>query len=529
MISSTHSQPASPHSKNAQHLSRLKLAVKSLVFGSVLATGLLNAAPAINPITSKVHNVQGQFQTINDHGTASGFYRGNYDPSLHDHYQGIARHPTRKDIFFVSKSGDSASPAAIMGVLLSNEINSTHMNHNLWRKGAPNTNTAPQSTAYTYWEETHGQECDHFGGIQASGELLAVAIEKCGSNNGRIYLYDTLNTAYPTLMRINADGISQADALDIGYKTAGAVGIIEDSPGLYTIAAFVDGNSKLRFRQFRKSGSTLTATSSWKTFYPPSNQSYGWERGTGAHQSLNLVRQSDNKLYAIGFQRGVLQNDYMFLYEVQGIGYDGNGYLTGSPNLVYRAKRYMYCTNWESTGERMCDFQASAGLAVVAGKNDNSSGELTILASAHDDDKGPSNNVAPITEFRNRVVNVIDSSFGYCGHQSWATLYDDDHMNGDRNITITEYNTNRDDFKYLHNSTIDFGDKASAISYCIRPGCTLYAYKNSGYSSLLFSISGSGTGTYGYDNDLKRSSGGYYRSNWKDKGDKISSVRLVCN
>ena len=163
-----------------------------------------------------------------------------------------------------------------------NEANALHMNHNLWLKSAPNTNTAPQKTASTYWEETHGQACDHFGGLQASGELLAVAIEKCGNHNGRIYFYDTADTAYPTLMRINADGVTGADALGIGYKTAGAVGIIEDSPGLYTLAAFVDGNTKVRFRQFRKQGSSLIATSYWKTYYPPSNQSNGWERGTGA-------------------------------------------------------------------------------------------------------------------------------------------------------------------------------------------------------------------------------------------------------
>ena len=505
--------------------------IKRCITALILSTTSLGlaAAPTINPVTSKVKNVQQQFSTINDHGTPSGFYRGSFDPDMHNHYQGINRHPTRSDIFFVSKSGENSSPAAIMGVYLSNEIGTTHMNHNLWQKGVYTTETLPQSSASTYWEETENEACDHFGGLQASGAVLAVAVEECGSSNGRIYFYDALNTAWPTKLTVNADSQSNAGYLDIGYKTTGAVGVIEDSPGLYTIAVFADGNSKLMFRQFQLSGSQLTATSSWKIWYPPSSQSNGWERGTGAHQSINLVRQNDDKLYAIGFQRGILQSDYMFLYEVQGLSYNTSGHLQGSPYLSYRAKRHMYCTNWQSSGNRMCDFQAAAGLSVVNGVSGNTNGELTVLAGAHDDDKGPYDNVAPITEFRNKVVNVIDSGFGYCGHSSWVTLYDDDHMDGDRNITLTEFNSNREDFAYLHNGSINFGDKASAISYCIRPGCTATLYKNSGYDSVLFTITGYGSGTWGYDNDLKRSSGGYYRTNWSDKGDKISSAKLVCN
>ncbi len=505
-----------------------KVLNRALLLSGIMLGVSVQAAPAITPITSKVTNITQQFQTINDHGTPSGFYRGQFDPSRTNHYQGIARHPTRPDIFFASKSGDSGSPAAIMGVYLSSEINAEHMNHNLWKKGASTTVTAPQSSASTYWEDTRDNKCDHFGGLQASGNVLAVAVEKCGAGNGQIYFYDIENTAYPTKLFVTADQLTNTDSLDIGYSTAGAVGLIEDSPGLYTIAAFVDGNSKLKFRQFRKSGNTLTATSSWYTFYPPSNQSSGWERGTGAHQAINLVRQNDDKLYAIGFQRGILQNDYMFLYQVQGLNYDQDGYLLGSPNLTYLSQKHMYCTNWQSNNTRMCDFQAAAGVSIINGANGKNNGELTVLALAHDDDKGPYSNVAPLTEFRNQVVNVVDPNFGYCGQSSWVTLYDDDHMQ-DRNITLTEYNNSREDFNYLHNSSINFGDKASAISYCIRPSCTAYLYKDSGYSGLIISINGSGTGTYGYDNDLKRSSGGYYRYNWSDKGDKISSLRLVCN
>ncbi len=505
-----------------------------LVFTLTLnAGGPTLAQPSINPTTSKVKDVRSQFVTINDHGTPSGFTRGSINPTMSHHYQGITRHPSRPAAFFLSKSGDSSSPAALLGTYLSTETSSRQMNHNLWAKGATNTHgTYPVGSAFTYWEETAGEICDHLGGLQAAGKVIAVAAEKCsGGDHGtqaRVLFYFLHNTYYPIAIDITADGWAGQDSLNVGYSTAGAAGIIEDSGNRYTVMVFTDGNRRLRFRQFGLNGYTLTATGPWRTWVTPTNQSSGWETGTGAHQALNLIRQNDNALFVGGTQRGWAENDYMFLYRVYGLSYDSAGTLQGNPWLSYQAKRHIYCTNWENTGSRMCDLMAAGGFYVAPAANSDSHGELILLASAHNDDKGPAANLAPITEFRNRNIRTLDNSYGDCGTSSWATLYDDDHMDGDRNITITEYNSDREDFKYLHNSTIDFGDKASAFSYCIRNGCTLTAYKHSGYSSPLITIYGSGSGTYGYDNDLKRSSGGYVGSNWSGKGDEISSIRISC-
>ena len=497
----------------------------------ILLASSTSATPPIDPITSKVRNVPAQFFSINDHGTPSGFYRGTIDPNLYDHYQGISRHPTLGSVFFVSKNGDAASPPAVMSVYMPNENGTRQMKHNLWAKNANNTHgTYPNDGAYTYWEDS--RSCRHFGGLQAAGKILAVAGEEChDSEHGlwaRIYFYYVHNTYWPIPIDVTTDFYQDKDSLSLGYHTAGAVGIIEDSENLYTIAVFTDGNRKVRFRQFELGGYTMTATSDWMTYDTPSSQINGWETGTGAHQALNLIRQDDDTLFVAGAQRGILQSDHIFLYRVYGLYYDGNGHLYGSPYLHYQGKRKIYCTNWESTGSRMCDLSAAAGFYVADGAYGNENGELILLAGAHDDDKGPGRNVAPITEFRNKNVRVIDGNYGDCGTSSWATLYDDDHMDGDRNITITEHNSYLEDFKYLHNGSVDFGDKASAISYCIRPGCTLKAYKHSGYGSALLTVTGYGTGAYGFDNDLERSSGGYYGINWSNRGDEISSVKIYC-
>jgi hypothetical protein len=490
------------------------------------------ASPEIDPITSKAKAVSQQFFSINDHGTPSGFIRGNIDPTSAKHYQGITRHPSLGDVFFLAKSGDSNSPAAVLGVNMPGESDTRHMNHNLWAKNATNTGgTNPNDAAFTYWEDTLSGDCDHLGGIQAAGKVLAVPGENCNGgshgSDGRVYLYNLHNTYQPELIDITADGSSAQDSANVGFASAGAVGIIEDSENLYTVMVFTDGNKRVRFRQFELIGNSMTATSDWLTFVTPSNQSNGWETGTGAHQTINLVRQDDDQLYVVGTQRGLLENDYMFLYKVNGLSYDAAGHLSGAPSLAYEGKRHMACTNWKETGTRMCDLQAAAGIHVVNGANGNNNGELVLLASAHDDDKGPNNNLAPITEFRNKNIRTIDNDFGDCGTGSWATLYDNDRMGG-RNITITEFNSAKDDFKYLHNGSINFGDKASAISYCIRSGCTLNAYNNSGYGSKTLSITGSGSGTYGYDNDLKRGSRGHFGANWSRKGDKISSIEISC-
>ncbi|MEM8995989.1 MAG: hypothetical protein AAGF23_14475, partial [Acidobacteriota bacterium] len=133
-----------------------------------------SAAPPIDPITSKVKNVRGQFLSLNDHGTASGFYRGSIDPNLFDHYQGISRHPTVGSVFFVSKNGDMSSRQAVMAVYMPNEAGTRQMKHNLWAKDATTTHdTNPNDGAFTYWEDR--RPCWHFGGLQASGKILAVA------------------------------------------------------------------------------------------------------------------------------------------------------------------------------------------------------------------------------------------------------------------------------------------------------------------------------------------------------------------
>ncbi len=505
-----------------------------------LAQSSFAQPPAIDPITSKVTHVQAQFSSINDHGTPSAFTRGTIDPRRFGaHYQGISRHPTIGSVFFLSKSGDSSSPPAVLGVYLPGEYNTKQMNHNLWAHDANNTHgTETNDSASTYWEDTKNEDCDHFGGLQASGKILAVAAEGCirGSHGtrARAYFYYVQDTFWPMEIDVTADGVSGQDSLDIGHSTAGAAGLIEDSEGLYTLMVFADGNTKVMFRQLELSGLTLTATGGWRTYETPTDYVqqivYGWETGAGAHQALNLVRQNDDALFAIGTQRDWnTENDYMFLYQVSGLSYDASGHLSGSPSLLFKGKRHMYCTNWESTASRMCDFQATGGIYVANGASGNTNGELILLAGAHDDDKGPNSNLAPITEFRNKNVRTIDSGYGDCGTGSWATLYDDDHMDGDRNITITEHNSDRDDFKYLHNGTIDFGDKASAISYCIRSGCTMTAYKDSGYKSPTITIHGSGTGTFGFDNDLKRTTGGFFGTNWSNRGDKISSIKITCN
>ncbi|MEO1369075.1 MAG: hypothetical protein AAFX50_18010, partial [Acidobacteriota bacterium] len=370
-------------------------------------------------------------------------------------------------------------------------------------------------------------------GLQASGKILAVAGEECHDSvhglSPRVYFYYIHNTYWPIPIDVSTALYQGKDSLSlVGEESAGAVAIIEDSDNLYTVAVFADGNTKVMFRQLELNGYTLTATTDWLTYHTPASQVDGWETGTGAHQSLSLIRQDDDTLYIAGAQRGVLQSDQIFLYRVWGLHRDVNGHLFGSPHLVYEGQRKIYCTNWEKSGTRMCNLAAAAGFYVAKGAHGNRNGELILLAGAHDDDKGPGKNVAPITEFRNKNVRVIDPDYGDCGTSSWATLYDDDHMDGDRNITITEHNGDLEDFKYLHRSSIDFGDKASAISYCIRPGCTLRAYKHSGYGSTLLTVTGAGTGTYGYDNDLKRSSGGYHGVNWSGRGDEISSVRITC-
>lgn len=510
---------------NPKNLLKLITAI-GVLSGSSIAI----AAPVIDPVTSKVVNVVEQFRTINDHGTPSGFYRGNYDPTWFKHYQGVARHPTKPEVFYVSKSGDEEIPAAVMGVYLPSERDATHMNHNLWGNYTGQNKTQPNSGNVTFWERTHGNVCKHFGGLQASGAMMVVAAEHCGGN-ARLYIYDLEDKEIPESLVYRSGSKYSVGYIDLPYGTAGAAAVIEDAPGLYSVLVFADGNSKLLLQQFKKNGSELTSVySNWIHLGLPSDQSSGWEQGTGAHQGISLIRQSDDKLFLMGFQRGVMESDHMYLYELAGISYTDTGLLKNVPIITYISHRKMYCTNWPDSGDRMCDFSAGAGVNIVNGKNGNKNGELTILAVAHDDDKGTYNNVAPVTEFRNRLVNVIDPSFGYCGHSSWVTLYDDAGINGDRNIMLTEANKNDEPFQNLAYSSLQFGDKTSAISYCVNPGCTFTAYKNDNYNSAVIQISAStGGAVFGYDTDLDSSSGAYRRVNWTGLGDTISSVKLVCN
>jgi len=119
-----------------------------------------------------------------------GYAPNTWPPPSDEHIQGIARSPqTGKPIFYVTRSGNKNDPdyyASLMVVEMgTRDTDVERLRSNRLLKDEETRNTPPtmdrviKNIPYSYWE--------HPGGIQMSGDILAVPVGSRANNISRLH------------------------------------------------------------------------------------------------------------------------------------------------------------------------------------------------------------------------------------------------------------------------------------------------------------------------------------------------------
>ncbi|MCP4371621.1 MAG: hypothetical protein GY797_26390 [Deltaproteobacteria bacterium] len=180
-----------------------------------------------------------------------------------------------------------------------------------------------------------GMKHDHASGIQLSGSVLAVGTEGGGDPIKSSVVFYDLSDVYsprPVGNRINRS-----------WDTAGAVGLVKRSSD-YLLA--VGGWDSNRVDFYRSNNAALASTrcvfTRFKTWEESRKNTSGWiDDNWGVYQGVNLLRESNGRLYLVGFNRNTGGHDWGDLYSV-------NLNASASRMLKKIDKKHVYCRDGAS-------------------------------------------------------------------------------------------------------------------------------------------------------------------------------------
>ena len=180
-----------------------------------------------------------------------------------------------------------------------------------------------------------GMRHNHASGIQLLGNILAVGAEQGGDpNKSTVVFFDLTNRSNP---------VPVGTPIFRQHETAGAVGIIQLSNYVLLAVGGWDSNVIDFYcsnTQYINSGNFRFDL--LKTWRKSQMSATGWIDGNfGAYQGLNLFRQSNGKLYMVGFNRNSSGQDWADLYSV-----DLN--LSAAYMLKKVDKKHVYCQDGAS-------------------------------------------------------------------------------------------------------------------------------------------------------------------------------------
>jgi hypothetical protein len=413
-----------------------------------------------------INGVVSAFTNLRDHGEPLGFHSGGYNLNVaypsSNHLEGIQRLKAGEGRYFVvSKRDDRGSPFGYVAHSVFMESRNTSGQRLRSNRLSPSI-SQPEDTAPSYADRVVAGVQDgylHGGGLQASGNLVALPLEE-GPGNGKVLLYDYSNPSNPAWLG-TVYGASGA---------AGTASLTKLSDGRFMLVIGQGDAKTLEF--FVSSDTAITPATTWTpydTWYESEIGSGNW----GAFQSLNFVTDcSEGRLYLIGTRLGGLRwgavsDDYAHLYEVT---------LTPNVTIRYVASKHFYCSN---DGSRQCNFDAAGGAFVDKDRN------LLLYVTEHADD-GPAGSVK-MMEYRSIFPNA---ACGWDINQAFVDFYDDSNFS-DRGF-IFDF-ADRSSKNWARFSDVDnFNDKASAVRYCIPPGYRVRLYKDSNYSGGTKDLVGTG-------------------------------------
>ena len=565
---------------------KLKIAGKlTLLLMLFLVANAIGQEAPLEPGNSRglfvVEDALSQFQALKHHGEALAWIlpeaTGAPDPSLLDHYQGLARYPgTGTPIFYVSQKDnddptvpDATGAGGYLHIFRfgTRPTDGERLRSNLQVAGSDTKHTAPSHD--DIWQrairfdgtlQIDGELLPayvHPGGMVIVDDILLLAIDSPPAGDaptGQIVLFDlSADPEYP--IAIHAFPLSHA--ID-------NLAVTQQQDGTYLIWANGDGGKAIRIYQttsnnLRHELIDLELIQEWDHNSSADYDGAGnpWP-GTltvwgdsSAHQSSTFVREPDGTLYMIGMWHegaGDTGWDYADLYRVDPKS-EGGFKLTRLSTRNFHCEYRMSGGALETDG-RICNF-AAADSAYVS-----PSGELMLYSMTHDDEDSNDPDFVRLGEFRHRDVNregsplrrpVAEANGPYTvvegqaltlsgsgwpqGDRPWVELYDDIYWQ-DRSIVV-DY----DDRALLELNDFDdldgFGDKTSSIRWRMPAGLDAELFDDHDFSDRRIVLKGTGqtemianlnaqTVIPGVVEHPGRDAGAYLSFN-----DKTSSMRFV--
>jgi hypothetical protein len=257
---------------------------------------------------------------------------------LLNHFQGIQRLPGSHHVA-ISGSGRSASPAELFIVRLGEA----------GRPGEVVTRLGLDPVMH------------HAGGLSLEGTILAVPLHGGTPRMAKVVFYDVADPERPRKLDVE---------IDRPGRKAGAVALTRLASGRFLAAVLSAYDGLPRRMDFYLSRGTaledgfLAEPATWRVAEVEARPSQ--DRTFSHFQSINFIRQSDDRLYLAGFHNSVASpsilpgRDYADLYEVifPSDTIDALSPRIAKPSIIKAANRLLRCTGG------YCNLDAAAGLFV---------------------------------------------------------------------------------------------------------------------------------------------------------------------
>jgi hypothetical protein len=412
-----------------------------------------------------VENAYQQFEALKHHGEALGWtlpeYFGAPDPSVTDHYQGLARYPgDGVPVFYVTQLDDDdpiLPGASDKGGYLhlvkfgSRPTTGERLRSNLQKIGTDTEDTYPPFTPtvfdswyrsirfdgslvvdsatliYCYSIDPNTGEliCEtgtvwnyelpaynHPGSMAIVDDILFVPLDTRRQDEdpiGFIVLFDLRENGGSRENPVPIHAIMLTHKIDNLAVTRYGFG---DGDGTkYLVWVNGDGGKETKFYKTTSSNLRddtlgLEEVQDWDSNSPADYDGAGhdWPGGQCAHQSSTFLREPDGSLYMIGMRHGHpcydprLGPDYADLFKVEPKPSPSEGFKI----TVERWERELFCAYQGGGGAqhmRICNF-AAANNAYVS-----PSGELILYSIPHNDEDWANPDFVRLAEFRHRDVN----------------------------------------------------------------------------------------------------------------------------
>lgn len=444
-------------------------------------------------------DVEGQFANLQLHGDAMAFRLGvGDDPTVFDHYQGMARlnDPDDGTPYIILTRSWIPRPGEVLVVKMgSRDKDGERLRSNLLKRGTQMKDTAPPEEdwgiSHVHFNGLNGwPKFSHLGGPQLVGDVLVIPLENhCYSNYGGGT--DPCNDLPPipplpplpeigglTLIDLS-DPESPLPLLTKMFYTMGKVGVVgatyigEGEHPVYAnryLFIMTWGNSsEVRFAwsdsdDLKQTGDIILESFTWHEDYLGSNKGK-WRNW----QTLNFVRDTNGTLYLIGAEKaaGSTAADWIGLFKVDVSKLTDANY---SQAISYIDEKHLQLND-----PNMGSLDAASGVYV------SPSGQLILYTGPHDND-APLHSVE-MGEFRNIDVyhHGTTARDTMC---PWVELYEDEKgwadSSPDRSLMLDYKDRNLEDWDDLDKE--GFGDEADSLRYYLAPGQELHLFEDAHYS-----------------------------------------------